>query len=139
MLRKLLRKIRGKNRRLNEDEMKVYLDVLGHPEFMPTRDEIAYTQPSKDDEELDAAITGLMQGGVIVPVGATNPDGGYVTFYGLTEYGAEQAESAVEGLDGLRDDYQRVELTERIRELREYPRPPTREVAGVEIPDKSKL
>lgn len=119
--------------------MGVYLDMLGHPEFMPTREEIAYTHPSKDDKELDEAITGLMQGGLTTPVGAVNPDGGYVTFYGITEYGAEQAESAVKSLDELRNDYQRLELTDRIRELREYPRPPTKKVAGVEIPDESEL
>ena len=139
MIRNLIRKARGERRQLNETEFEIYLDFIAHPHYMPTEEELSYFNPPKSDEEISEALTALMQGGMIQPVEATNPNGGYVTFYGLTEYGAEQAENAVTSIERLREQFENVEGTERTRELEQLPRPPTKEVAGVEIPDESAL
>lgn len=130
MIRKLLRKIRGENRTLNQNEMAIYMDVIAHGECMPTRDELDYTNPSKTTEEIDAAVTGLIDGGIIRPVGAVD-DGEYATVYALTKYGAEKASEACTDVQAMRDDYQRLERTDDIRKLEAIERPLTKRMNGV--------
>jgi len=125
-----LREVKDLVRFLTQDtRYKILVDIVGHPEGMPSLEELAYTNPSKSKSTIKEHLDKLQDAGVVkkvsLPKGEQQRDLPN-TFYRMTREGydflmhhdlipAERAQ--------LREHYDRIEKTERIQAYEAAPRP----------------
>lgn len=129
-----IRRLLGKPRYLTPEEAGVYLDIIGHPDCMPTRTELSYTNPSLPKEKVDAAISTLFAGGFITSVIAPTESDVNESIYALTPYGARRATNVCIDIPAMRKDFQRLEMTPEIARHRSLERPETVQIGDVYIP-----
>jgi DNA-binding transcriptional ArsR family regulator len=105
----------------------ILADIVGHPEGMPSVEELDYMNPALSDDAIRRHLTALMDVGVVTErsfePGERLRDYPY-KFYGLTD--AARALFDRNGLfpeDAWQRQYQAVEKSARIRELESMPRP----------------
>ena len=111
------------------DEPRAHLiaDIVGHPQGMPTVEELDYMNPDRSDDAIRRHLATLVDVGVVeertVPTGRRLRDFPY-KFYGVTE----EARALFDRNDLFPEgpwkrQYAAVEKTPRIRELETMPRP----------------
>ena len=135
-VKNVIRHLLGKPRYLTPTETGVLLDIIAHPDCMPTRTELSYTNSHRSKEKVDAAISTLFAGGYITSVMAPTESEEIESVYALTPYGASRASSVCIDVPALREEFRGINHPSEISRLQSLERPETFQIGDVYIPAK---
>lgn len=120
----------------------ILVDVAAHPDWMPTFEELSYTNPGIEEMEIDGLVYDLQMRGLVQEYRVTSPEDEEYRMVGLTEKGARIWEMIGVETEMLRESFVEqvvtIDMNGRHRELLELPRPEVTEALSVCIPTEER-